>query len=86
MVHRSPKQLAQHGSAFLSRPHLGQAVCAQEMRFLQFSLSLGGPPSRLLHRLCYLQAQPKGCLATFIRLLASKSLICVLYAHGAVLA
>lgn len=86
-VHQPPKQLIQYGSAFLSHPHAeaGQAVQAQKMPFLKFSLSLGGPPARLLPRLCYLQTQQKGCLATTIRLLASKSLICVLHAHSAVL-
>lgn len=61
-------------------------VQAQKMPFLKFSLSLGGPPTRLPQRLCYLQTQLKGCLATLISLLASKSLICVLHAHIAVLA
>lgn len=87
-THQSPEQLIQHGSAFLSLPRVeaGQVVQAQKMPFLKFSLSLGGPPARLLPRLCYLQPRPKGCLATTIRLLASKSLICVLHAHSAVLA
>lgn len=87
-MHQLPRQLTQHGSAFLScsRVEAAQAGQAQKMPFLRFSLSLEGPPTRLLQRLCYLQTQSKGCLATLISLLALKSLICALHAHSAVLA
>lgn len=74
-MHLASKQLLQQcGSADLPPPprHRPAETGAEVQLCPEEALRPG-----CSQRLCYLQTQRKGCLATLISLLASKSLICV---------